>query len=180
VRLFVAIPLAESLHTQLQQLTGRLRSIAGLRWSAPESWHVTLQFLGNTSADQYRCLVARLSQIRAAPFSIGLAGLGAFDRACIFHAEVEPAPPLAALQLLVTQATAPCGFQPESRPYHPHITLARGKGRDCSRPLRALQASIPPNPTFPPFTAAEFLLYESHLSPAGSTYEVRHRFPLVP
>lgn len=180
MRLFIAIPLAESVRAELVRWATRLRAVTSLRWSAPESWHITLQFLGSASEDQYRCLIARLSGIHAAPFSIRLAGLGVFDRAGIFHAEVELTPALTALQRRVTAATAPCGFEPETRPYHPHITLARSKGSNRARALRVLQDCIPPKPGFPAFAAPEFLLYESHLSPAGSTYEVRHRFPLTP
>ncbi len=77
-------------------------------------------------------------------------------------------------------ATVPCGFVPETRPFHPHITLARAKGQGRSQPLKALQQRIRHQAEFPQFTASEFLLYQSHLSPTGSTYEIRHRFPLIP
>jgi 2'-5' RNA ligase len=180
MRLFLAIPLAQSVAAELARLTPRLRAAApDLRWSSSDAWHITLQFLGGTTPAQYECLLARLAALRIPPVPIRLAGLGIFDRAGILHLAIEPTPQLLALQQRILAATTPCGFEPESRPYHPHITLARTKGRSSQSELHALQTRIPAQLKFPRFTAREFLLYESHLSSAGSTYEVRHRFPLA-
>jgi RNA 2',3'-cyclic 3'-phosphodiesterase len=179
MRLFLAIPLAEPVAAELARLCSRLRAAApDLRWSAPESWHITLQFLGNTTPAQYECLLPRLAALDASPAPIQLAGLGVFERAGILHLGVEPAPQLLHLQQLVVSATTPCGFEAESRPYHPHITLARTKGRSGSRSLRVFAARSPEQRKFPRFTAREFLLYESHPSAAGSSYEVRQRFDI--
>jgi len=178
MRLFLGIPLNDSVLAELTRLTARLRpTIADLRWSAPESWHITLQFLGNTTGDQYGCLIARLVELQCPPVPVQLDGVGIFDRAGVFYAGVEVTPQLVALQQRVMAATAACGFEPESRPYHPHITLARAKAASL-RELRSLLSGIWSQPKFPRFTTREFLLYESHLSSSGSTYEIRHRFPL--
>jgi RNA 2',3'-cyclic 3'-phosphodiesterase len=66
MRLFVGIPLAPAVVEELSAIALRLQAKDdGLRWSAPESWHITLQFLGNTA--EYECIVARLHELRAAP-----------------------------------------------------------------------------------------------------------------
>ena len=39
--------------------------------------------------------------------------------------------------------------------------------------LRALESKIHSQPAFTRFTAAEFVLYESHLGDGGARYEVR-------
>lgn len=177
MRLFLAIPLAESVAAELARVASHLRSRApDLRWSAAESWHITLQFLGHTTPAQYECLIPRLAAVHASPVPVQLAGLGIFDRAGILHLGVEPAAQLLQLQQKIVAATTPCGFEAESRPYHPHITLARAKGASAVRSLRALAARLPAQNKFSRFTACEFLLYESHLSASGSTYEVRQRF----
>jgi 2'-5' RNA ligase len=178
MRLFIGIPLADSVQAALSSLIARLRPATNLRWSGPDSWHITLQFLGNTTPEQYLCLIARLAQFRFPPVPIHLGELGVFDRAGIFYAAIDPTPQLISLQLRVVSATALCGFEPESRPYHPHITLARSKALNRGRQLGDLQSLVGVQPRFPRFTAQKFLLYESHLSSAGSTYAVRHRFPL--
>jgi 2'-5' RNA ligase len=188
MRLFVGIPLDDTVVSELGAVCDRLRSNtdglrwAGLRWSGPESWHITLQFLGNTSPEQYACLSARLRAVHAPPVPIHLGELGFFDRAGIFFAGVELTPQLISLEQRVTEATAGCGFVSEDRAFHPHITLARSKGQGRGRPFAALKKRIEERighqPRFSRFTAQEFILYESHLGPAGSRYEIRARFPL--
>jgi 2'-5' RNA ligase len=177
MRLFIGIPLAAAVIDELKAATSRLHSSAdGLRWTAPESWHITLQFLGNTDPEQYTCLVPRLRALHSPPVSISLEALGCFDRAGILFAGVRLTPELLLLQERVTTATQPCGFAPESRPYQPHITLARAKGQKSG--LGELKAKIRRLQDFTRFVAHEFLLYESFLSSAGARYEVRERFSL--
>jgi len=178
MRLFIAIPLAASVIDELRAASSRLRSHAdGLRWTAPESWHVTLQFLGNTTPEQYACVIARLSELHAPPVPVSLENLDCFERAGVLIARVRLAPELLSLQQRVTAATQPCGFVPETRPFQPHITLARGKGP--KRDLSQLKERIRRSQNFTRFQAREFLLYESFLSSTGSRYEVRARFPLA-
>lgn len=177
MRLFIAIPLAPEVTAQLSALVARLRRRGdGLRWTGPESWHITLQFLGEATAAQYPCLAATLDAVRASPVPVHFDALACFDRAAVFVLGVHPTPPLLALQQLVTAATRPCGFLPETRPYRPHITLARAK---APASLAALQPRIQSQPAFPRFIAPAFNLYESFLSPAGARYEVRRHFPLA-
>jgi 2'-5' RNA ligase len=176
MRLFVGIPLAVPVMQQLEKISLRYRSDGdGLRWSTPESWHITLQFLGNTTQDQYECVVARLRELHASPIPIRLDGLGFFDRAGIFFAGVTLTPELLALQHRVTAATIPCGFVLEDRPFHPHITLARNKGRRKAPGIEKLKTMILRPPKFSLFVAPEFLLYESFTRPTGSQYEIRDR-----
>jgi 2'-5' RNA ligase len=179
MRLFIGIPLAASVIEQLEKVSMRHRFDGdGLRWSTPESWHITLQFLGSTSETQYECVVARLRELRAAPIPVELEELGFFDRAGIFFAGIALTPELLALQQQVTAATLPCGFTPEDRPYRPHITLARSKGRRNATGLATLKARIRQQPKFSRFVAEEFRLYESFVRPTGSQYEIREKFHL--
>jgi 2'-5' RNA ligase len=177
MRLFIGIPLAAGVVEELAVLTEGLKSPSdGLRWSRPAGWHITLQFLGKTSAEQYACLVPALGRIRFSPFTIQLEPPGFFDRAGVFFAGVGLSPELIRLQELVVAATEPCGFVPEDRPYHPHITLARTKaGRSALNALKRLIGKVKP---FSDFTAWEFVLYESFPGPGGSRYEKRDQFVL--
>ncbi|HEV2487018.1 MAG TPA: RNA 2',3'-cyclic phosphodiesterase [Terracidiphilus sp.] len=179
MRLFIAIPLSPAVLAELSTVVARLRSSSdGLRWMAPESWHITLQFLGNTDPDKYNCLVSRLGEVRSAPVPVHLTQLGFFDRAGIFYADVRLTAEIVALAERITLATAVCGFVPEVRPFHPHITLARAKEQGRGQPLRILERRILRQPSFTRFVAPEFLLYESHPSADGASYEIRCRFPL--
>jgi RNA 2',3'-cyclic 3'-phosphodiesterase len=176
MRLFVGIPLAAAVIGELSAVSMRLQtSEDGLRWSAAESWHITLQFLGNTP--EYECIVARLRELRSPPLPVQLEGLSFFERAGVFFAGVSLTPDLEALQQRVTAATENCGFVPETRPYHPHITLARSKSKGVTA-LRAIKGKIHREPRFSGFVAQEFVLYESVPGAKGSHYEIRERFPL--
>lgn len=183
MRLFIAIPLSEDATAVFRGLRDRLAPHAGhdLRWSAEEGWHVTLQFLGQASGDQADCVITNLREIRATPVPIRIEGLDFFDRVGIFHAGIVLSPELLAVQQKVTAATRPCGFLPEDRAYHPHITLARAKGRAGSRALAPLKQALGRSKENPvaAFTAAEFLLFESFPGPEGSRYDIRARFPLL-
>ena len=178
MRLFVGIPLPASVVTELTRLTSRLRrSDDGLRWSAPESWHITLQFLGSAERNPYECAAARLREIHRPQFVVQLEAPGFFERTGVFYVAVHPSPELTSLERHVVAATAICGFTPETRPYHPHITLARS--RSGPRGLGALKPTLHSQPEFSTFLAEEFFLYESRPTPTGSHYEVRERFPLT-
>lgn len=179
MRLFLGIPLAEALAGELAVVTERLRRPSdGLRWSRSESWHITLQFLGETGQAQLDCALARLRELQLPAIPISLDSLSFFDRSGVFIAAVRLSPELRNAQQRISEATAQCGFVPESRPYQAHITLARSKDREGGRVLRALKASLGQAPAFSSFVACEFLLYESFLGPGGSRYQVRARFPL--
>jgi 2'-5' RNA ligase len=176
MRLFVGIPLTPAVIEELSATSTRLQSHAdGLRWSAPESWHITLQFLGNTP--QYECIASRLRHLRSPAVPIQLEGLGFFEGAGVFFANVNRTPELEELQQRVTTTTSLCGFVPETRPYHPHITLARSKSKGAGG-LRALKSKIHRDPKFSGFVADHFVLYESVPGRGGSRYEIRDRFTL--
>jgi 2'-5' RNA ligase len=177
MRLFIGIPLAAEVIDTLQRLSSSLRSPEDhLRWRSPETWHITLQFLGETSVETYGCIVPRLGAIRSSGIPVRLEATGFFDRAGVFFAGVNVSPELRRLQSHVVEATSECGFAADERPYHPHVTLARAKGDDRIRVLRKLKSRVNPNIEFPSFTATEFLLYEAFLGPGGSRYQVRERF----
>jgi RNA 2',3'-cyclic 3'-phosphodiesterase len=180
LRLFIGIPLAAATASDLATVVNRIRSNATeyLRWSAPESWHITLQFLGSTTLQQHECVTAHLRELRHPSVQIRLGTLDTFDRAGVLFVDVPVTPELLALQQAVAAATAPCGFTPEMRPYHPHITLARRKGKGGGRELRNLKIQIDPPPRFSSFTAERLVLYESIPTPEGSRYEIREQFSL--
>jgi 2'-5' RNA ligase len=181
MRLFIGIPLAATTTHDLGAIADRLRSRTAseslLRWSAAESWHITLQFLGSTTPQQYECVTASLRELHQPPVVVELGAIGTFDRAGVLFVDVRVTPHLSALQQAVIAATIPCGFVPESRPYHPHITLARRRGKSGGE-IRSLKLQIDRQSSIPSFTAGSFLLYESTPTPEGSRYEPRECFPL--
>lgn len=179
LRLFIGIPLSAGTADDLAVVVNQLRSPAALdslRWSAREAWHITLQFLGSARPEQYGCITTRLRELRYRPVRIELGSLGTFDRAGVLYVEVRATPKLAALQQAVTAATAPCGFTPEDRPYHPHITLARRREKG-GRELRNLKLRMQQQSKLAGFAADSFILYESPSRPEGFRYAIREHFP---
>jgi 2'-5' RNA ligase len=182
MRLFVAIALVPEAAAALAGVQALL-SAAGpeLRWSAPQSWHVTLQFLGNANDEQLACLQTQLHGVRGTSVPIQIESLDFFDRAGVFHAGVALTAELLALQQRITAATRICGLVPEDRAYHPHITLARTKGRAGASALAPLKKALQRTrlDLKAEFVAREFRLYESIPGMDSSRYEVRAEFPLA-
>jgi 2'-5' RNA ligase len=181
MRLFVAIPMPEETTRELGEAVARMRKRPGaeeLRWSPPESWHITLQFLGSAGTEEFACLLERLREVRAARMKIVPEKIGAFGRVGILHAGVKPTADLLDLEKRVTAATARCGLEREDRPYRPHITLARRRGRGGRDGISSAARKNAEVVAFQPFTADEFALYESFLGGAVR-YEIRERFPLA-
>lgn len=181
MRLFVGIALEYAVVSELSRVVARLKTgNDGLRWTTAETWHITLQFLGSTDPAQYECLLGQLGTLRAAPVPVKLERLGVFDRTGVFFAGVRAEPELVSLAKSVMARTSLCGFVAETRPFRPHITLARTKGGGRAGIMRALESKVNDSqPAFSRTVAEEFRLYESHLSSTGATYEVRARYPLA-
>jgi 2'-5' RNA ligase len=136
-------------------------AVAGLRWTTPHQWHVTLRFLGQTDLEP---VLAALAGVHAPPATARLGPeVGRFGHR-ILHVPVAGLDDVAAA---VVAATAGVGRPPEERPFAGHLTLARvAKGaRVDLRPLAG--ATVESS-----WQAGEVCLVESRLSAAGAHYEV--------
>jgi len=67
---------------------------------------------------------------------------------------------------LVDAESVRAGLEPEGRPYHAHLTLARARPRDG-----AALPQLPAAPSLDPWRAHELVLFQSHLGRGGSVYE---------
>lgn len=182
MRLFVGISLPDETQQAIAERMRELReAFHSLRWSLPEQWHVTLQFLGETDEEACSCVIERLREVRAQAVDVQLSEPGFFERAGVFHIAVGVTSSLLGLHHKVERALMPCGFDPEERAFAPHITLARRKGRGPFPDFARLQKAVRLMPVqrLPSFQAIEFLLYQSFTGPGGSRYEVRERFSLM-
>ena len=81
---------------------------------------------------------------------------------------IECGPELGNLARKADEALAPLDFEREKRAFSPHITLARFK--ETTKTSSLCSALPESNPSFGTMTAREFHLYESKLSPKGSSY----------
>lgn len=128
MRLFVAlIPPAEA-RVELTAAVARLPAAPRLRWTRAEQWHLTLAFLGEVDDRRREQLLPRLQRVarRHPPLTLALAGGGRFgDRVLWTRVRGDPEA-LRRLVDAVRAAARRCGLSIESRPYRPHLTLARG------------------------------------------------------
>ena len=172
VRAFVAIrvPAPPSLGAVLDALKALGRPVRAV---AAENLHLTLKFLGNTDVNWIPQVANLLNEVAApvSAFDVALRGLGAFpkpSRPSVIWTGMTPPEPVVRLARDVELALATFGFAPETRAFHPHVTLARIK----SRPPQELSALLDRHAEteFATFLVDELLLMQSELTPHGSRY----------
>jgi 2'-5' RNA ligase len=148
-RTFVAVPVPSSLKKQLSAWIEEKRNELSFRkWIHQQDIHITLHFLGSTSSLQLEQILKTLHDLckEEVPFALSVDRFGTFgknNQPHVFWAGVAgELDRLHQLQKRVTTALQPIGFPAESRPYHPHITLARKYAADDfqQRSLSALDA----------------------------------------
>lgn len=148
-----------------------------VRWVKPENFHLTLTFLGDVQEENLNGVYAALGKVCAhhAPFDIELSGLGAFPsarRAQILWVGVgEGSGQLRSLAGDLGTALASLGFESESRPYMPHLTLGRIRGRPA-------RLELPSDIDGFEFGADSIELVKSSLDPEGANYKVLGTFAL--
>ena len=174
-RLFVAIRPPEHIR---DLLIDAMDDSADFRWQGEEQLHLTLRFVGEVERPIANDLASSLARIHAEPFELRIAGVGRFEQGSggALWAGVHPKAPVAALAAKVERVCQENGLEPERRAFHPHITLARWKGRRS----RAVHDFFERNGglSSDPFEVAELTLFESHLSRHGAHYQEVARYPL--
>lgn len=170
-RLFLAIDIPEADKEKLQRLQ---QGLTTARWTPPQQMHITLHFLGETALQP---ITNALEGIQPPALTLQTKGLGTFPQrrqARVLWAGVEHDQALVDLYHQLATALQTTGYIPETRPFHPHVTLARFRlPPDPTAVAEYMQAHTPL--AYEPFTAKSVILYESQLGPQGAVYTVRHR-----
>ena len=166
MRLFVALALPDTIRWQLRLLSGGL---PGVRWVEPESFHLTLRFIGEVDGGQFHDIDAGLAGIRAPQFNVSLAGIGHFGSGSKLRSlwvGVDKQPALYHLHDKIESAVVRAGLPPDGQKYQPHVTLARSKGEATPK----LGEYLVNNNLFrtPPFEVTHFTLFSSYLSHSGA------------
>ena len=172
-RLFVALELPRSAHEAFVRWRGDLDSdaVKGLRPIASDALHVTLCFLGWRAEDEISAIAAACGVVASEPapaLSVGASLWLPRRRPRVLAVELsDPSGRLRAMQTALAGALAAGGwYEPESRPYLAHVTVARVKAGAGG--LRAPELPAPPRLEF---VASRVVLYRSRLSHAGARYE---------
>lgn len=176
VRTFVAIDLPSRLQEALSGLEKELQEArAPVTWVKPERIHLTLKFLGDVAPERIPEIQKILDEVAqsASPFRVEPAGCGAFptlkQMRVIWVGLQGEGTALSCLQQAVEEAMVQLGFKREERPFKPHLTLGRVKGRQH---LRLLQELLLERQSFKAeaFDVTELVLYKSELRPEGARY----------
>lgn len=184
MRLFVALEVPDPPRRDVRRRVDGVRDrLPRARWVDLDNVHLTLLFLGETAEVDVPALAAGLREAfsRCPPLEMRLVGGGTFPPgrpARVAWVGVEAPDELMTLQANVTRAAVEAlGFEPEERPYHPHVTLAR-----CPSPWRRDSIEKFMNaftgPIGQPFVADHGILFESRLSPKGARYQAVEAFPM--
>ncbi len=178
IRAFLALPLPD---TVLSALRVQQFLLPLPRKVDPDSFHLTLVFLGEQPEPLLEAAHERFLETRVPPFPLSLKALGLFGGAKprAAWAGVAPSEPLARLQAKLDHAARSAGIATESRRFTPHVTLGRFAAPPPEETFR-LERAIAAGSTFttPEWTVDHFALYESRATKQGSVYTELARYDL--
>lgn len=175
MRLFVALDLPKSIKDNLFYLKDN--RLTGARWTSSEQWHITLHFIGEVKDDE--AIKNALATVSAESFSLKLDGIGTFPpkgKPRVLWVGISQSKLLSSLHQQVGDALKTTGFQPDTRPFSPHLTLARFKNDVPSRAEMDSYRDKHGNFSTDNFPIDHFTLYESKLERTGAIYSIRAQY----
>lgn len=168
MRLFVAVDLPEGIRGELRSIC---RDVPTAKWTRPDQLHLTLRFIGEVGDAEFRRIEERLGAVEGNAFALSLAGVGRFPHRGaprILWAGIDPVEPARELQARIERALQAAGIAAESRPFSPHLTIARLRD---SRPTAA-DGFLARWRLFrtDPFLVSDFVLFSSTPEPTGAVH----------
>ena len=163
-----SLPSLEALTRDLSAASRDLKTVA------TDHLHLTLKFLGDTEEGLVPEIVAAMREaaVGVPAFSIRVRGAGAFPslaRPGVLWVGIEGGEPLGRMARLLNEHLVALGFAREQRPWSPHVTLARVRGRrglDRAAEILRSHADV----TFAELRIDEVRLKKSVLKPGGPEY----------
>jgi 2'-5' RNA ligase len=172
IRTFIAVRPNQSVYTELIRVQRELKTAfasSGLRikWTDPETFHITLLFLGEIPAVEAHCVFQALELTASGHrrFSSYLREVGLFKKSGALWAGIDVPPELLKLQKALADE-----LKMEPGRFHAHFTLGRlKKGRFDPHFFQTLEKTdIQPVP----FSVNELELVASELLPDGARHTV--------
>lgn len=153
------------------------------RWVDLHDYHITLAFLGAVNPEKLQSVIQLVGDAinKQKVFTLEIEGLnvfGAQKSPRIFWGAVNEVKPLFQLQEIVHNTCLAAGFALETRPYHPHITLARkwGGSEDFNRDDLVMHNPFKEQALS--FQVSEVVMYKSNVEKTPK-YEAIAAFSLV-
>ncbi len=178
VRAFVAVPRDRMWIESATGLVQRLREkLPEASWTRPESWHITVKFLGDVPREILQSLAASIAPAARETVSGELRPGGAIvfpprGPARVLGAGFAPSPALESLASFAREVDARAaafGVEEEARPFHAHVTLARLRRPWQERDVEAFRDEVGAWP-LPAWPVRSGVLYESRLLPDGAVH----------
>ena len=188
-RTFIALEMNELMQRHLNEFIQQMAPVLpGLRWVDPRSIHFTLAFLGELDAEQLTLAyeAAQLAALRSRSFSYSLTKPGIFGTPrqprVLWMGIKESSGSLKRLYNLLQRELVRRGFTGESRPFSPHLTLARAKAPLNPTEQAALQKILAPHykaTSTDAYAATYIHVMKSELSRTGATYTLLQEYTLL-
>ena len=179
IRSFIAIELPDELKRALGQLESRLKTaqFSSIKWVNPGSIHLTLKFLGTIDTDQIEAITRVMAESTRGvpPFCLAIKDLGVFPNLkrvqVVWVGITGEIAKIAQLQQNLESNLGRLGFTPESRPFTPHLTLARLRNQ-ASPEERQILGQLIASTSFQAGTikVASISLMKSQLTREGAVY----------
>jgi 2'-5' RNA ligase len=181
-RCFVALPLPETYQMALSEITAVWKPSlhSRLTWTKAGNWHLTLRFLGELEPEMLAAVRDALHTVTGPAFPFQASGGGFFPPGkkprVIWVGIARGAKRCIYLADQVDKSLQSLGFPLSSRPFRPHLTIARVKqpgSDDWSALLQWLHKR-----EWSSFTVDKFVLYSSRLTPQGPIYTTIQEYSL--
>lgn len=180
IRAFIAIELPDEVRSALAELQASLQAEpqAAVKWVDPYGIHLTLKFLGNIDTGKISDITRAIEQAAQGftPLALEVKDLGVFPNfkrvRVVWVGVGGDITQLKQLQQRLESNLVPLGFARESRPFTPHLTLARVREKASPTEQQRFGQLITSAKfeTAHHFTADSISLMQSQLTTAGAIY----------
>jgi 2'-5' RNA ligase len=147
--------------------------------------HITLKFFGDVSHENVDMLtqMLRTEADTCPPFDLAIGQLGSFPnskRARVLFIGVQASAELEALHRGIESATSRLGYESDSRPFSPHLTIGRVRDPISASEQQKVRKILEETKIDSLGTARvdSVHLYKSELKPGGSRYTKLFSAPL--
>ena len=186
IRTFLAIDIPKEITDSMEKIQYRLRNSLKegmIRWTKPNSIHLTIKFFGSISDRDIEHITGLLKDSVKGfkPFELTVEKVGVFPNSrqprVLWLGITGGDNSFMTLQKQIDDDLHGIGFPREERPFRPHLSLGRTKAHRGIEGLAAVLEEFKDYRagTFP---AAGLTLYRSDLRPEGPIYTKLGYFPL--
>jgi RNA 2',3'-cyclic 3'-phosphodiesterase len=188
VRTFIAVDLPSELKKKIDEICTFFRQKTperALKWVSAEHLHLTIKFIGEINESKIVQVKDAMEHalIHQTTFEFQVSGMGIFPNhkvPRIIWLGIIGVEPLTMIHRNLDKELAKLEIQPETRPFSPHLTLARVRKNVDPAVLKTIGATLSQFKVDAVGTAVVHAihLYQSELTPSGPLYTLLHSVPL--